>query len=51
VCASKMMVPSKTFPSTLIVNVQKFYVSVSNDDFASINPSKVGLAKMRERSR
>jgi hypothetical protein len=37
--ASKMMVVSEMFP----VNMQKFYTSVSNDDFASINEVKLAL--------
>ena len=42
--ASKMMVVSEMFP----VNMQKFYTSVSNDDFASINEVKLALQLPRE---
>jgi hypothetical protein len=38
-----MMAVSKMFPSTLTVNVQKFYISVSNDDLASMNQVKFAL--------
>jgi hypothetical protein len=35
-CASKLMVVSEMSSGTLVVIMQKFFISVLNDDFASI---------------